>query len=321
MSIENRDIPRDADVYTADDEQVGQVREGHANYLHVHRSRLFGRDEYYFPTWAVGRVTADRVYLTLTRDEINGQDWSSHPSPGETREQRFGVAVGGQHRATDTAAATATTRGAGRRLETSGAMETLDQPEIVVPVVEERLEITKRPVELGEVIINREIFQEERTVPVEVAHEEVRVERRTANREATPDDLRLAGGEGLAMLSRGESVVIPLIEEVVEVRKRMMVREELLITKQRVTERHEVTETVRRVEPRVDSSGSLERDVEGTATRTGTTGRVATTGAATTGRVADTTAGGRAAGSDDRNILEKATDAAGDAIDRARQNR
>jgi len=187
-------------------------------------------------------------------------------------------------------------------------------------VVEERLDVTKRPVELGAVVINREVVEREETVPVEVAHEEVRIERRSAGREATPEDLRMAAGEGLAALEAGGQVVVPVLEEVVEVRKRMVVREELVISKQRVTERHEVTERVRRVEPRVESTGRLERDVEATAdgARTagmagGATGRTGPAGMPAAG--ADRGERDTAAG---RNPLERAADAVRDKVDEAR---
>ncbi len=336
MSMQNRGIQSGWEVYTADDEHVGTAREEGPDYLHVHRGRLFGQDEYYFPAWAVGRAANGRAYLTLTRAELEGHNWSVPPRPGETREQRFGVmgtaATGTAMRETDTLAT--------QRLATTGAAresaEVLDQREVVVPVVEERIDITKRPVELGEVVIAREVIEQQQTVPVDVAHEEVRVERRAATREATADDLRLAAGEGLALLGQQESVIIPLIEEVVEVRKRMMVREELVITKLRVTERHEVTETVRRVEPRIESSGTLERDVDtagsaaagmtgmtgasrtmGTATTTtGTTGTTGTAGTAGTAGSART--GVDADRGDDRGLLERAKDTVTDTANRVR---
>jgi len=316
MSMPDRIIREGWDVYTADDKEVGKAREHHADYLHVHHGRLFGKDEYYFPSWTVGRIdeSAGRAYLTLTKDGREGQDWSTKPRPGETREQRFGTAATA---AAQTARMDATGRAGATQAQ--GKVETLDQREVVVPVVEERLDVTKRPVELGEVVINREVVEREETVPVEVAHEEVRIERRSAGREATPEDLRMAAGEGLAALEAGGQVVVPVIEEVVEVRKRMMVREELVISKQRVTERHEVTERVRRVEPRVESTGRLERDVEATAAGARTAGMAGDA----TGRTG--TAGMPAAGADrgerdtaGRNPLERAADAVRDKVDEAR---
>jgi uncharacterized protein (TIGR02271 family) len=297
MSIQNRGIRQDWDVYTSDNEHVGKVRQDHADYLYVHHGRLFGQDEYYFPSNIVGRVRDEKVYLTLSQAELERGAWSSPPTAATT----------------GTAPRPATTTTASERVETSQRSETLDQNELVVPVVEERIDVTKRPVELGEVVISREVIERRETVPVEVMHEEVRVERRSAAREATPDDLRLAAGQGLAYLDAGEAVIIPIIEEVVEVRKRLMVREELVVTKQRVSERHEVTETVRRVEPHIDSSGRLERDVDETTTaRTGRTTGVETTGGMVTGTRVERADEG------DRNPLERARDAATDAVDRVR---
>lgn len=275
MSVNQRIIRPGWAVYTADERHIGQVKDQQPDYLEVEQGHLFGRDTSYFPSWAVGRVDeqAERVTLTITEDEVRQRDWSQRPSPDLARTERLDVgqaagAVTTPLATTPTAEITpppVTTTGTA-----AGAVETLDQPEVIVPVVEERLDITKQVVELGAVLIEREVTEEEQTLPVEVAHEEVRVERRPAQREATPEDLRLAAGEGLAQLEAGGTVIVPVIEEVVEIRKRMMVREELVITKQRVTEQHEVKEFVRRVEPRIQSSGRLERDVEpateGTAT-------------------------------------------------------
>jgi len=275
MSVGNRGIQQGWEVYTADDEHIGTVREDRTEYLHVHHGRLFGKDEYHFPAWAIGRVEPGRVYLTLAKAEIEGKEWAAPTGMGDMAAARL-----------DASAATPTQLTGASSGATASEGYVLDQHEVVVPVVEERIDITKRAVELGEVVINRQVTERQETVPVEVAHEEVRVERRPAGREATIEDLRLAGGEGLAGLTAGQSIVIPLIEEVVEVRKRMMVREELVITKQRVSEQHQVTETVRRVEPQIESAGRLERDVVGSAS-----GAAASSGAGLT-RTTGATDGG-----------------------------
>ena len=333
MSVGERIIREGWDVYTSDEQHVGKIREERTGYIHVHHGRLFGRDEYYFPSWAIGRVdeAAGRVYLTLREGELEGQDWSAPPSgvpeahtQGDVQLASQGQLGGPTEIGGSLGGATGREldRGVTTPLETTGmagmtgTAETLDQREIVVPIVEERLDVSKRQVELGEVVIGREVVERQETVPVEVAHEEVRVERRAVSREASPDDLRLAAGEGLAQLEAGGSVIVPIIEEVVEVRKRLMVREELVITKQRVTERHEVTERLRRVEPQVESTGRIERDVEGRADTTAT-GMAGTTGAVrTAGMSGDATmAGDRGDDGEGRNPLERAADAVRDKVD------
>lgn len=333
MSVGERIIREGWDVYTSDEQHVGKIREERTGYIHVHQGRLFGRDDFYFPSWTIGRVdeSAGRVYLTLREGELEGQDWSAPPSgvpeahtQGDVQLASQGQLGGPTEIGGSMGGATGleVDRGATTPLETTGmasmtgTAETLDQREIVVPIVEERLDVSKRQVELGEVVIGREVVERQETVPVDVAHEEVRVERRAVTREASPEDLRLAAGEGLAQLEAGGSVIVPIIEEVVEVRKRLMVREELVITKQRVTERHEVTERLRRVEPQVESTGRIEREVEG---RTDTTaaGMTGTTGAArTAGLSGDATmAGDRADDREGRNPLERAADAVRDKVD------
>lgn len=277
MESTTRNIEPGWAVYTADEQQVGEVKDQHPQYLHVERGRLLGQEQYYFPSWTVGRVIPEqgRVYLTLPASELGQDKWTRVPEPGETRADHGDtgamtppVSLSAQPAPPpapafhESATVELPTVGAAARVEgeTAANVETLDQAEVVVPVVEERVEITKEVVELGAVVIERDITEEERVIPVEVAHDEVRIERRPASREASEEDLRLAAGDGLARLEAGSTIILPVIEEVVEVRKRMMVREELVITKHRVTETHEVKEYVRRVDPRISSTGQLERD-------------------------------------------------------------
>jgi uncharacterized protein (TIGR02271 family) len=336
MSVGERIIREGWDVYTSDEQHVGKIREERTGYIHVHHGRLFGRDEYYVPSWAIGRVdeAAGRVYLTLREGELEEQDWSAPPSgvpeahtQGDVQLANQGQLGGPTEIGGSMGGATGldrdrdvTTRlemtGTAGTAQGMGTAETLDQREIVVPIVEERLDVSKRQVELGEVVIGREVVEREETVPVEVAHEEVRVERRAVSREASPEDLRLAAGEGLAQLEAGGSVIVPIIEEVVEVRKRMMVREELVITKQRVTERHEVTERLRRVEPQVESTGRIEREVEGRADAD-TTAAARTAGTAGAATRSTTTAAQEDRDDDreGRNPLARAADAVRDKVD------
>ena len=81
--------------------------------------------------------------------------------------------------------------------------------EVRVPVREERLEVEKRPVELGAVEVRKTVETEQQTVPVELEREEVHVERRdVADRPATEADLSGAFQEGTVRVPvRGEEAV------------------------------------------------------------------------------------------------------------------
>jgi uncharacterized protein (TIGR02271 family) len=129
------------------------------------------------------------------------------------------------------------------------AKDTVQEAEGVlrVPVVEERLEVEKRPVERGEVQVRKTVESEQQTVPVELTREEVRVEQRdVADRPATEADVAGAFQEGtLRVPVRGEEAVA---------RKETVVTGEVVIDKTRTTETEQVADTVRRERVEVDEN-------------------------------------------------------------------
>jgi uncharacterized protein (TIGR02271 family) len=237
------------EVYSMDGEIVGEVLEARPDYLHVQHSRLFTRKDLYFPPAVIREVATGQVWLTLNKIALEEQDWSAPPGASSTLNRatlpttaRAGIATNQASPAPGAA-------------ETSG-----DTHEITVPIAEERLAVEKQPRTIGEVLIRREVTERKQTIPVELAYEEVRIERRPANREATENDLRLANGTDLAALNADQPLVIPVIEEVIEIQRRLMVREELVVTKQHLARQQKVTETVRRIEPHIETTGNLEQE-------------------------------------------------------------
>ena len=144
-------------------------------------------------------------------------------------------------------AATTTDRGRAAAGTAGAAREQVVEAEgqVRVPVREERLEVGKRPTELGAVEIRKTVEQEQQTVPVELAREEVHVERRdVADRPATEADLSGAFQEGtLRVPVRGEAAVA---------RKAAVVTGEVVIDKTRTTETQRITDTLRRERVEVD---------------------------------------------------------------------
>ena len=137
---------------------------------------------------------------------------------------------------------------------------------IVVPVREEVLVATTRPIELGAVRIHKRV----ETVPyetlVDLTRDDVSVERVTLNQDvnAVPSPRQ-----------EGDTLVIPVVEEVVVTEKRLVLREEIRVTRRQVTESIPVQDTVRREVVEIeDPSGALSR-VRGSAlsaASAGTTG-------------------------------------------------
>jgi len=113
-------------------------------------------------------------------------------------------------------------------LEQRGESETL-----VIPVIEEQLKIQKRRVESGRVQIRKVVQEREETVNVPLLREEVSVERVPVNRYID---------EPLAVRYEGETMIVPVVEEVLVVEKRLVLKEELHISKRTV--QTEVPQTV-----------------------------------------------------------------------------
>jgi uncharacterized protein (TIGR02271 family) len=109
---------------------------------------------------------------------------------------------------------------------------------------EEELQIGKRQVQAGEVVVGKHVETERVSTPVERRVEHVRVERRP-----------VSAATGAAELREGE-IRVPIMEEEVVVEKRPVVKEEVVITREVATETQQVEADVRR--ERIDVSGDEE---------------------------------------------------------------
>jgi len=101
-------------------------------------------------------------------------------------------------------------------------------PVAVVPVIEEELRVGKRVVETGRVRVTKTVREHEEVVDEPLMREEYDVER-------VPIDEFVDGPVGPR--HEGETLVVPVLEEVLVVEKRLVVREELRITRKRTEER------------------------------------------------------------------------------------
>jgi uncharacterized protein (TIGR02271 family) len=93
---------------------------------------------------------------------------------------------------------------------------------VVLPVVEEKLDVQKQRVEAGGVRIKKIVHEREEIVDEPLIREEVQVKRVPVNRVVeAPVPIRHVGN----------TMIISLMEEVLVVEKRLMLKEELYITK------------------------------------------------------------------------------------------
>jgi uncharacterized protein (TIGR02271 family) len=119
--------------------------------------------------------------------------------------------------------------------------------QVVVPVVAEELDVRRQRVNTGVVRLTKRVHEREEIVDEPLLREEVAVERVSVNEFVE---------EAPAPRYEGETLVVPLLEEVIVVQKRLILKEELRITKRR-TEFHQPQQVVlRREEIVVERSDS-----------------------------------------------------------------
>lgn len=130
--------------------------------------------------------------------------------------------------------------------------------QVVIPIVEETLRVSKRLVDTGRgVRVTKSVRETTEVVDEPLLRETVTVERVPVNRVITAAP---------SIRQEGDTIIVPVIEEVLVVEKRLFLREEVHITRQgqRVHEPKEVTlrheeALVERVNAEINEPDTLER--------------------------------------------------------------
>jgi uncharacterized protein (TIGR02271 family) len=99
----------------------------------------------------------------------------------------------------------------------------------------EEVEISKRTVDAGEVVVRKRVEEEAVREVVPLMREDVVIERRP-----------FPEGVGFEPRVEGDVTYVPLVEEELVIEKRLVAREELVIRKRQLTEERVVEETVRK---------------------------------------------------------------------------
>ncbi|MGW6662002.1 YsnF/AvaK domain-containing protein [Peribacillus sp. NPDC055009] len=122
----------------------------------------------------------------------------------------------------------------------------LPEDERTLTLREEQLNIDKEKVQTGEVVINKEVNEQHKTINVPVEHEEVTVEHRSVSgREANLET---------GSIEDGETIRIPVVEEKLEVSKKPVVTDEIVIKKHAVQETEQVQDTLKKEDIQLDST-------------------------------------------------------------------
>jgi uncharacterized protein (TIGR02271 family) len=113
-----------------------------------------------------------------------------------------------------------------------------DQEEVAaIPLVEERLAVTRRQVETERLRVRIGVDAREELVPVELVHDEVKVER-------IPRNIPLSELPGVRL--EGNTTIIPVVEEVVVVEKRLILVEEIRVTRDSARRTEEIPVLLRK---------------------------------------------------------------------------
>jgi uncharacterized protein (TIGR02271 family) len=108
--------------------------------------------------------------------------------------------------------------------------------ETVVPVVAEELEVSKRKQPLSTVLVTKRTTEHDEAVSMPLVRERVDVKRVLVDRPV----------EGPQPVRReGETVILPVVEEVAVVEKRFILKEEIHVTRRSAVERHDETVTLK----------------------------------------------------------------------------
>ncbi|WP_198512612.1 YsnF/AvaK domain-containing protein [Bacillus sp. mrc49] len=129
----------------------------------------------------------------------------------------------------------------------NGQGRELPEDEQTLKLREEQLNIDKERVQTGEVVINKEVKEQHKTINVPVEHEEVTVEHRSVSG-------REANLEPGSSIQAGETIRIPVVEEKLEVSKKPIVTDEIVIKKHAVQETEQVKDTLKKEEIQLDST-------------------------------------------------------------------
>jgi uncharacterized protein (TIGR02271 family) len=102
------------------------------------------------------------------------------------------------------------------------------EDEVVIPVIEEELATGTREVQTGSVRVEKEVEKRVRRVSAPLVREDVEVRRVAVNRVVE---------EAPKVRRRGDTVIVPVVEEELVVTKRLVLKEEIHLVKRRTKER------------------------------------------------------------------------------------
>ncbi len=139
-----------------------------------------------------------------------------------------------------------------QQIRPTGSVETLDVGAgegMVIPVIREEARVTRREVERGGVRVHKRVEEREEVVEEPAYREEVTVERVTLGQPIEQE---------IGSRQEGDTLIIPVLEEMLVVEKRLVLKEEIRITKRRIEETEQARIVLRQEHVEIEELGGTE---------------------------------------------------------------
>jgi len=139
-----------------------------------------------------------------------------------------------------------------QELGTAGSVETREVragEAAIIPVIREELRVARREIERGGVRVHKRVEEREEVVEEPAYREEVTVERVPLGQ---PID------EEIGSRQEGDTLIIPVLEEMLVVEKRLVLKEEVRITKRRIEETEQARIVLREEHVDIEELGGSE---------------------------------------------------------------
>ena len=221
------------------DADLGEVQEVNETIVVTEKGSI-NKEKFYLPKSITHGYNGRTLLFDITEEEAKGKFMTEPTTTAEATTSPSSTEEGAKLSTVDT-----------------------ENTEKSIPVIEERLEISKKE-SIEEAKVIKEPSKETRTVEVELVHEELIIERKAvqldkASTTTTTTPTTTSSSEEI-MQSKTE-INIPLMREDVVVSKKPYVKEEIVIKKKPVTETKTVTEQVTSERVKVKGQAGEEEEV------------------------------------------------------------
>jgi len=121
----------------------------------------------------------------------------------------------------------------------------------VIPVIEETVRIEKREFESGRVVVHKTVVERDEVVDIILRQQDLSVERVPVGRVVS---------EAPQTRQEGDTLIVPILEEVLVVEKRLVLKEELHIRKQSSERTEQKTVRLRSEQVEIEQTGRKSSD-------------------------------------------------------------